>query len=56
MRLRRFTEDEIAIAEFVTQHAEKRLAEVSTRVPLRQWPPVYELPSDEPPTRGPRTR
>ena len=55
MRLRRFTEDDIAIAEFLTRHAERRLAIVGTRTSLRQWPPVYELPSDEPP-RGPRTR
>jgi diguanylate cyclase (GGDEF)-like protein len=56
MRLRRFTEDEIAIAEFLTAHAERRLAVVGTRTPLREWPPVYELPSDDVPRRGPRTR
>lgn len=55
MRLRRFTEDEIAIAEFLTRHAERRLAVVGTRTSLRQWPPVYELPSEDTP-RGPRTR
>ena len=56
MRSRRFTEDDVAIAEFLTRHAERRLAIVGTRTPLRQWPPVYELPSEDPPPRGPRTR
>jgi diguanylate cyclase (GGDEF)-like protein len=55
MRLRRFSEDDVAIAEFLARHAERRLAAVGTRTSLRQWPPVYELPSDESP-RGPRTR
>jgi transcriptional regulator with GAF, ATPase, and Fis domain len=55
MRLRRFSEDDVAIAEFLTRHAERRLVVVGTRTSLRQWPPVYELPSDESP-RGPRTR
>jgi diguanylate cyclase (GGDEF)-like protein len=56
MRLRRFTEDEIAIARFLTTHAERRLAVVGTRAPLRQWPRVYELPPEARAPRGRRTR
>ena len=57
MRLRRFTEDELAIAEFLTRHAERRLASVQSRVPPRTWPPVYELPvEDDSAPRRPRTR
>jgi diguanylate cyclase (GGDEF)-like protein len=56
MRLRRFSEDEIAVAQFLTTHAERRLAVVGTRTPLRPWPRVYELPSEGSAPPGPRTR
>jgi diguanylate cyclase (GGDEF)-like protein len=56
MRLRRFSEDEIAVARFLAHHAERRLAIVGTRTPLRAWPRVYELPSEGRSPRGPRTR
>ena len=54
MRLRRFSDDAIAVARFLTGQAERRLAEIGAReLPSRQ-PPVYELPSDA--ERRPRTR
>jgi diguanylate cyclase (GGDEF)-like protein len=56
MRLRRFSEDEIAVARFLTTHAERRLAVVGTRTPLRPWPSVYELPPEGRGPRGPSTR
>jgi diguanylate cyclase (GGDEF)-like protein len=56
MRLRRFSEDDIAVAQFLTTHAERRLAVVGTRTPLRPWPRVYELPSEDTTPRGPRTK
>jgi diguanylate cyclase (GGDEF)-like protein len=56
MRLRRFDEDEIAVARFLVTHAARRLAAVGTRTPLRPWPRVYELPSEGRGRRGPRTR
>jgi hypothetical protein len=52
MRLRRFTDDDIAIAQFLTSQAERRLEALgSTEAPLER-PPVYELPPDgeAPPT------
>jgi diguanylate cyclase (GGDEF)-like protein len=50
MRLRRFTEDDIALAQFLTAHAERRLEVIGSRAKPRRRPPVYELPpdSDEP--------
>jgi diguanylate cyclase (GGDEF)-like protein len=58
MRLRRFSEDDIAVARFLAAHAERRLAAVGTRTSLRPLPPAYELPVEEEATkpRGPRTR
>jgi hypothetical protein len=54
MRLRRFSDDAIAVARFLTGQAERRLAEIGAgELPSRQ-PPVYELPSDA--ERRPRTR
>jgi len=47
MRLRQFTEDDVAIAGFLTAQAERRLEVVEPgSTPLRR-PPVYELPLDE---------
>ena len=56
MRLRRFSEDDIAVAQFLAAHAERRLSVVGTRTPLRPLPPAYELPPEEVKPRGPRTR
>jgi diguanylate cyclase (GGDEF)-like protein len=56
MRLRRFSEDEIAVGHFLASHAERRLAVVGTRTPLRPWPRVYELPPEGGAPRGPRSR
>jgi diguanylate cyclase (GGDEF)-like protein len=54
MRLRRFSDDAVAVAQFLAGQAERRLAEIGAgEVPSRQ-PPVYELPSDA--KRRPRTR
>jgi diguanylate cyclase (GGDEF)-like protein len=56
MRLRRFTEDDVAIVQFLTSHAERRLEVIGDEGGARPRPPVYELPSepDEPDT--PRSR
>ena len=54
MRLRAFTDDDIAVAQFLTAQAERRLELVGgADEPLRR-PRVYELPDDTP--RLPRTR
>jgi len=47
MRLRQFTEDEVAIAQFLTAQAERRLEVVSAGISALDRPPVYELPSDD---------
>jgi diguanylate cyclase (GGDEF)-like protein len=58
MRLRRFSEEDIAVAEFLAAHAERRLEAVSDTDDRRRRPTVYELPADDPapPSRTPRTR
>jgi diguanylate cyclase (GGDEF)-like protein len=55
MRLRTFTDDDIAVAEFLTMHAERRLEAVDVVDEPRSRPRVYELPGDDSP-RVPRTR
>jgi diguanylate cyclase (GGDEF)-like protein len=52
MRLRRFTDDDVAIAQFLTSQAERRLEIVGSTEPPRERPPVYELPpeGEAPPT------
>jgi diguanylate cyclase (GGDEF)-like protein len=55
MRLRHFTEDDVAIAGFLTAQAERRLAVVGADGTPSARPAVYELPSDDEP-RTPRTR
>ena len=56
MRLRRFTDDDVAVAQFLTTQAERRLEAVGgTDEPLRR-PRAYELPSDGEAPRTPRTR
>jgi hypothetical protein len=55
MRLRHFTEDDVAIAGFLTAQAERRLAVVGEDGTPSARPAVYELPSDDEP-RTPRTR
>lgn len=56
MRLRRFTEDDVAITQFLAAQAERRLLTVGSTDPPRQRPPVYELPPGDAPPRAPRTR
>ncbi len=47
MRLRQFTEDDVAIAQFLTAQAERQLDVVGAgSTPVLQ-PPVYELPPDD---------
>jgi hypothetical protein len=55
MRLRRFTDDDIAVGRFLTAQAERRLAELGGSSAPGRRPPVYELPPDDGP-RPPRTR
>jgi GAF domain-containing protein len=54
MRLRTFTDDDIAVAEFLTTQAERRLEVVGGADEPRRRPRVYELPGDDTP-RLPRT-
>jgi diguanylate cyclase (GGDEF)-like protein len=53
MRLRRFTDDDVALARFLVESAERRLAELGPDARSTSLPPLYELPPD---TRVPRTR
>ncbi len=44
MRLRRFNEDDVAVAQFLATQAERRLEMIASVETTRQRPPVYELP------------
>jgi hypothetical protein len=46
MRIRRFNEDDVAIAQFLATQAERRLEVIASTEAPRQRPPIYELPSD----------
>jgi transcriptional regulator with GAF, ATPase, and Fis domain len=57
MRLRRFTDEDVAIAQFIVSHAERRLETVGDADDGRRRPSVYELPDGASSTsRKPRTR
>jgi GAF domain-containing protein len=57
MRHRRFSQDEIAVAEFLVAQAAKRLESTATADDGGRRPRVYELPPDDGSTkRVPRTR
>jgi GAF domain-containing protein len=56
MRLRRFTEDDIAIATFLTLQAERRLEVVAGLDDAPRPRRVYELPDGTSGPRMPRTR
>ena len=58
MRLRRFNEEDIAVAEFLVAQAERRLEIVGDTDDGRSRPAVYELPGDDEGSRSrtPRTR
>ena len=56
MRLRRFAEDDIAVAQFLVSQAERRLEAVASADDPRRPPRVYELPPDSGSPRVPRTR
>ncbi len=57
MRLRRFSEADVAIAQFLTGAAERRLESVGSAEAPGQRPPVYELPAEgRRPPGAPRTR
>jgi diguanylate cyclase (GGDEF)-like protein len=57
MRLRRFNEDDVAIAQFLATQAERRLEVIASVDAPRERPPIYELPTsdaDEPGAPGSR--
>jgi diguanylate cyclase (GGDEF)-like protein len=56
MRLRRFAEDDVAVAQFLVSQAERRLETVADADDPRRRPRVYELPPDPDSPRMPRTR
>ena len=56
MRLRRFGDDDIAVAQFLVAQAERRLETVATSDEGKERPPVYELPPDSERRFRPRTR
>ena len=56
MRLRRFAEDDIAVAQFLVSQAERRFEVVARAERRRRRPRVYELPPDSGSPRVPRTR
>jgi diguanylate cyclase (GGDEF)-like protein len=56
MRLRRFAEDDIAVAQFLVSQAERRLETVDDANDPRRRPRVYELPPGSDSPRVPRTR
>lgn len=57
MRLRRFAEEDIAVAQFLVAQAERRLEIVDDTDGGRRRPAVYELPDDDASSsRAPRTR
>ena len=56
MRLRRFTDDDVAVAHFMTRQAERRLEAMAPIAPPTGLTSVYELPSDAGRTGPPRTR
>ena len=56
MRLRRFAEDDVAVAQFLVSQAERRLETVADANDPRRRPRVYELPPGSDSPRTPRTR
>jgi diguanylate cyclase (GGDEF)-like protein len=56
MRLRRFTDDDVAVAKFLVAQAERRLEVVGDAEDARRRPAVYELPGGGSRPRGPRVR
>jgi diguanylate cyclase (GGDEF)-like protein len=55
MRLRRFGDDDVAVAQFLVAQAQRRLESVAAADESRKRPRVYELPEGSAPPR-PRTR
>lgn len=53
MRLRRFTEDDVAVARFLVEAAERRLAQLGRGRPSGSRPPLFELPPDAGEARTP---
>jgi diguanylate cyclase (GGDEF)-like protein len=56
MRLRRFTEDDVSLAQFLATQSERRLEALASSETPRRRPPVYELPSDTDAPRAPGSR
>ncbi len=53
MRLRRFNEDDVSLAQFIVSQAERRIEELAPSAGKRERPPVYELPSESSETEEP---
>lgn len=56
MRVRRFTEDDVSVAQFLAKQSERRLEALAAPETPRWRPPVYELPSDADAPRAPGSR
>ena len=56
MRLRRFSDDDVSIARFLTSQAERRLESVSSAEAPGRRPPFYRLPVEDEGPGAPRTR
>jgi diguanylate cyclase (GGDEF)-like protein len=56
MRFRRFTADDIAVAQFIVAQAERRFEAVVTEESRTPRPRLYELPPGSDPPSRPRTR
>jgi diguanylate cyclase (GGDEF)-like protein len=56
MRLRRFSDEDVAVAQFLVTQAERRLEIVGDTDDRRRRPAVYELPDEGSRPRTPRTR
>lgn len=56
MRLRRFNDDDIAVARFLVEAAERRLEALGPEGPPGGRPPLYELPPSAGAPRAPRVR
>jgi len=46
MRTRRFSDDDVSLAQFLISQAERRLEEIAPTTRTRGRPPVYELPAE----------
>ena len=56
MRVRRFTKDDVSVAQFLAKESERRLEALASSETPRRHPPVYEQPSDAGVPRTPGSR